>query len=67
MIPHVDVRIVSFNLLSTPCCKLLYIPDEFLTRFQRTGQYGVVKDVLSKTMAYIKQNPKLDIIGETMV
>ena len=55
------------NVLPTPCYKLLYIPDEFLTRFQRTGQYEVVKDVLSKTINYMKQNPKSDIIDGTMV
>ena len=49
-----DMAAMRCNVLPTPCYKLLYIPDEFLTRFQRIGQYEVVKDVLSKTTNYMK-------------
>ena len=40
------------NVVPEPTHKLLDIPDEFLFRFNRTGQFQLVKDILTKTVEY---------------
>ena len=44
------------NVVPEPTYKLLHIPDQFLFRFNRTGQFQLVKDVLTKTVEYMSKN-----------
>ena len=43
------------NVVPEPTNKLLDIPYDFLFRFNRTGQFQLVKDILTKTEEYMSR------------